>query len=109
MSHAELPAAAVIQACTTYIEKREARIAREREDAIAAHVGHRGWFGFGRPTTREEAEAECADEVSWIEITGGMWYDRVVRLRSLATVAEKTNSSVMVDADIAHLLEPHFG
>ena len=109
MSHAHLPATSVINACKAYIKARNDRISQERSELIESHVGRRAWFGLGRPATREEVEAEFADEIDWIKITGSYWHDKVVELQSLATMAEKSNTSVVVDAEVARLLEPHFG
>jgi hypothetical protein len=109
MSHTQLPARAVIDACNSYIEARKARVQRESEELIQSSIGYRGWFGFGKPMTREQAEAELAEEIDLIKITGGMWYSRARELLSLATVAEKSNTLVTLDADMAHLLRSHFG
>lgn len=108
MSYAQLPASAVVRACNSYIKAREARVLKERTELIESQVGRRDWFGFGRPATREDIEEEFADELSWIEITGGMWYNRIQHLLSLATVAEKLSAPVMVDKDLGHLLKSHF-
>ena len=109
MSHTQLPPRAVIDACNSYIEARKARIQRECEELIAGSIGYRGWFGFGKPMTREQAEAEWADEIDLIKITGGLWANRVRELLSLATVAEKSNTLVTFDAEMAHVLRSHFG
>ncbi len=109
MSHIQMPPQTVVEACNSYIEARKTRIQRECEELIASSVGYRGWFGFGKPMTREQAEAEWAEEIDLIKITGGMWANRVRELLSLATVAEKTNTLVTLDADIAHVLRSHFG
>ncbi len=109
MSYTQIPARAVIDACKSYIEARKVRIQRECEELIAGSIGYRGWFGFGKPVTREQAEAEWADEIDLIKITGGMWAGRVHELLSLATVAEKSNTLVTLDADMAHVLRSHFG
>jgi len=109
MSHTQLPARAVIDACNSYIEARKARVQRESEELIQSSIGYRSWFGFGKPMTREQAEAEWAEEIDLIKITGGMWYSRARELLSLATVAEKSNTLVTLDAEMAHLLRSHFG
>jgi hypothetical protein len=109
MSHTQLPARSVINACNSYIEARQTRVQRESEELIQSSIGYRGWFGFGKPMTREQAEAEWAEEIDLIKITGGMWYSRARELLSLATVAEKSNTLVTLDAEMAHLLRSHFG
>jgi hypothetical protein len=109
MSYTQLAPQPVIDACNSYIEARKVRIQRECEELISGSVGYRGWFGFGKPVTREQAEAEWAEEIGLIKITGGMWAGRVRELLSLATVAEKSNTLVTLDADISHVLRSHFG
>jgi hypothetical protein len=109
MSHTQIAPKSIIDACNSYIEARKARIQSECEELIAGSIGYRGWFGFGKPMTREQAEAEWADEIDLIRITGGMWAERVRELLSLATVAEKTNTLVTLDAEMAHVLRSHFG
>ncbi len=108
MSHTQLPARAVIDACESYIEARKSRIQRECEELIARSIGYRGWFGFGKPMTREQAEAEWADEIDLIKITGGMWANRARELLSLAKIAERSNTLVTLDAEMAAFLESHF-
>jgi hypothetical protein len=108
MSHIQVRPRTVIDACNSYIEARKIRIQQESEELIASSIGYRGWFGFGKPMTREQAEAEWADEIDLIKITGGMWAGRVRELLSLATVAEKSNTLVTLDAETAHVLRSHF-
>jgi hypothetical protein len=109
MSHTQVAPKSIIDACNSYIEARKARVQRECEELIAGSIGYRGWFGFGKPMTREQAEDEWADEIDLIKITGGMWAGRVRELLSLATVAEKSNTLVTLDAEMAHVLRSHFG
>jgi hypothetical protein len=109
MSYTQIAPQPVIDACNSYIEARKVRIQRECEELILGSVGYRGWFGFGKPVTREQAEAEWADEIDLIKITGGMWANRARELLSLAKIAEKTNTLVTLDADMAHVLRSHFG
>lgn len=109
MSHTQLPARAVIDACNSYIENRNARVKRECEELIVPSIGYRGWFGFGKPLTREQVEAELAEEIGLIKITGGMWYGKAQDLLSLAQIAEKSNTLVTIDAKMAAVLESHFG
>jgi hypothetical protein len=108
MSYSNLPASIVIRACEGYLQAREARIQRECEELIAGSIGHRGWFGFGKPTTREQAEAECAEEIGLIRITGGRWARDVADLLSLARLSQKRRVPVAVKAELAPLLEKHF-
>jgi hypothetical protein len=109
MSYTQIAPQPVIDACNSYIEARKVRIQSESEELIQSSIGYRGWFGFGKPMTREQAEAKWAEEIDLIKITGGMWYSRARELLSLATVAEKTNTLVTLDADMAHVLRSHFG
>jgi hypothetical protein len=107
MSYANLPADIVVRACNGYLQARQARIDNIRERAIERLVGTKAWF-WSKPLTREQAEVETAEEVYWAEITGGRWARDVADLLSLATMAEKCNTLVTVDAELAGLLKPHF-
>jgi len=108
MSHAQLPAKNVITACRSYMDARNARIRQECAELINPCIGHRSWFGFGAPATREQVEAELIEEIQLIEITGGMWARKTEQLLSLAIVADKCNTLVTVDAEMAKLLASHF-
>lgn len=108
MSHTQLPAKDVIAACRKYLDARNARIQRELAELINPCIGHRGWFGFGKPATREQVEAELRDEIQWIEITGGLWARKTEQLLSLATVADKSNTLITIDCEMASLLATHF-
>ena len=108
MSYAQLPAEVVIHACKGYLDAREKRIKECHELAIARLVGTKSWF-WGKPMTREQAEEQCREELYWLEITGGRWARDVRDLLTLATVAQKCNTLVAVNAELASCLNPHFG
>ncbi len=108
MSYAELDAGMVAGACRDFLRAREQRIAQEREETIACHVGYKKWF-WSRPMTREQAEDFVEEELYLIEITGGAWARDIRDLQALAEMAEKNNSLVTVNANVARMLAPHFG
>lgn len=108
MSSTQLPAAMVVQACKSYLEARQARIERECEQVISNWTGAKIWF-WGKPLTRDQAEAYCSEELLMIRITGGAWSQRAEALLSTARVAEKCNTFVTVDARMVECLESHFG
>jgi predicted HTH transcriptional regulator len=108
MSHAELDAGMVAGACRDYLRAREQRIAAEKEEIIACWVGHKKWR-WSKPMTREQAMDFCSEELYYAEITGGRWARDIRNLQSLAEMAEKSNTLVTVDADLASMLSPHFG
>lgn len=108
MSHAQLPAKDVITACRNYLEARNTRIQREISELVTPCIGYRGWFGFGAPATREQVESELIEEIQLIEITGGMWARKTEQLLSLATIADKSNTFVTVDSEMAGLLGNFF-
>jgi hypothetical protein len=107
-SYANLPADRVMTACQNYIAARTARVLREREVFIAERVGQPTWFGLGKPKTREEVEAESIDDLDYIEITGGYWFNKARHLLDLAIIANLTGDKVTVDAELASFLKNHF-
>ncbi len=108
MSYAELDASMVAGACRDYLKAREKRIAYDREETIACHIGYKKWF-WSKPMTREQAEDFVEEELYMIEITGGRWARDIRNLQALAEMAEKSNTLVTVNADLARMLAPHFG
>lgn len=108
MSSVQVPAEIVVQACESYLEARRARIERETEQEIARWTGAKIWF-WGKPLTREQAEAYCSEELSMIRITGGAWARRAEELLSTAQLAKKCNTFVTVDARMVECLGTHFG
>ena len=108
MSFAELPAGMVARACDGYLKARRERIERECEQEIARWTGAKIWF-WGKPLTREQAEDYCSEELLMIRITGGAWARDIENLLTLARMADKCNTLVTVDADLANCLKPHFG
>jgi hypothetical protein len=107
MSHAMLPAQFVIDACNLFLIKRDARIEREKEEALARVVGKKLWF-FEKPVTRERAKEICSEEFFVIDITGGAFAREVRELRDLAIIAQKLNKDVNVSASIASQLFSNF-
>lgn len=108
MSHAELDAGMVAGACRAYLKARDKRIAYDREETIACHVGYKKWW-WSKPMTREQAEEFCEEDLYLIEITGGGPARDIRNLQSLAEMAEKSNTLVTVSASLARMLAPHFG
>ena len=108
MSHADLDAGMVAGACRDYLKARKERIAQEKEETIACYVGHKKWW-WSKPMTREQAEDFCKEELFHIEITGGAWARDIRDLQALAEMAEKSNTLVTVNANLARMLAPHFG
>lgn len=110
MSYANLPADKVIKACESYITARNARVLSEREEYIQKAVGQRGWFGFGKPKTREQvmADSHTLEEFEYIAIAGGYWYSKTKKLLKLALTAKKYNKEVHLEAEMADILASHF-
>lgn len=110
-SYAPVPKQIVMVACDRYQQDRQARIHREREEAIAAKMARKPLFPWSlfrsAPLTRDQAIAELKQTYMgfspWgnIELVGRYWAEKVDDLRTLAMVA--TGVDVHVTAELAFL------
>ena len=105
MNYADIEAAAVIAGCDGYFEARNKRIEKDREEMIQKLMG--GFFN----RTREQAIAKLQrpdglfpsqwDKPEW---QGSLLCEQVQELYALAKVAEKHNSTVKLDSEMAFIL-----
>ena len=108
---AEFDRDVVIAACKQYIEIRNDRIAREKEEYIAKKMTPKSWL-FGLITidgmSRQEAEyywensrSDLFSPQEFSEMTYGLQYNQVCNLLSLAS--STTSPKILVSAENAYL------
>jgi hypothetical protein len=105
MNYADINASAVIAGCDGYFAARNNRIQKDREEMIQKLMG--GFFN----RTREQAIAKLQrpdgmfpsewDKPEW---RGSSTCSEVEELYALAKVAEKYNSTVKLDSEMAFIL-----
>jgi hypothetical protein len=111
---AEFDRDVVISACKQYIERRNRRIAREKEEYITKRMAPTSWL-FGLITingvSRQRAEYDWENSIDMFspqqlsEMTGMLQYEEVCNLLSLAS---NTNSpKILVSAENAYLFEDY--
>lgn len=106
MSYIQLPARRVVELCDEYIQRRNERIAQDREPCIQKAMKPRFW-GLLPARTREQAIEHLQEYGMWsdyclADLTGGAQYEKVLKLQSLAELAG--DGTVFVDDDVAWCL-----
>lgn len=112
---APLPALDLLAACVSFLQAREQRIEREREQLAQELLSSRRFFGLlkSRARTYDQAIAILKDDngfgVSvWNRIAwrGEHWADRVMEVQKLCEMAN--GDPVYLSAEMADLLRPHY-
>lgn len=103
IGYAKVDRIKVLNACDEYLNARQNRITREREQLIKKQLERR-WM---RSKTREEAIEwlKAGDAISeWylVELSGSYYADHVAALKSLAEMSD--DQTVFVSAEIANTL-----
>lgn len=92
MNTAQVSAKKVVDACDKFLFYHNARINREKENAIAEAMLPRGWFK--RTRTREEAINYLEGNfLYWVEFSGSENATKIKNLRKLALLALQDNEN----------------